>query len=780
MISANSASVAGPGPDASSAQKRPPQAWRAFVLLLLFAVVGVVMLLVGRSYGDRIAGTMKQMYADIAGAPVAGHDDDGRKKFFTCGMHPWVILPKPGLCPICHMDLTPLDPSKFTGEIAIDPVLAQNIGVRTGLVEAGPLVGIVRTVGKIDYDETSLHDVNLRVAGWIEDLHVDYLGAAVVKDQPLFELYSPELFSAQQEYLLARQHGQLPGVPFVPRVAEDAATSLEAARTRLAYFGIDDAQIAELERTGRPQKTMTIKSPSTGTVIQKMAVDGMRVDPGMKMYRIADLDRVWVTVTVYEYHLPYVELGQDAVMSLPYVAGEKFEGKVTYVYPWTDEKTRQVNVRLEFDNRDGRLKPGMFANVELRRTLAAERTLVSRSAVIDTGERRVALVSLGNGRFAPRDLQLGIETEGGRVEVKSGLEPGERVVTSAQFLLDSESKIREGLLRMLRGDLVGNQSAASAGSELVSLPPALADSLLQALVAYLQIGDELAGDGAAGVAASAQKLADAAKAMGKVVIPGQEHFWHQHDEAALVQRKAEDLAAGKDLPTARVAFADLSSAFAKLLRVTGVPADYEHEVQEMHCPMFLEETGGAFWLQHSGSARNPYFGSKMLTCFDRRESLPATAGTTLGAKEIPAAATDGAPVDALVTAYLRAAAVLAADRTDGLAAALQDVHQQASLLEGAAAPIGALAGKVVQSLPAGDQDLKAARATFQAISSAVIDLVRALPVAQPLERAYCPMVEASWLQTDKTIKNPYMGSDMLECGSIQETLPARASGGQGR
>lgn len=787
MITAENPSVANHDA-ADSARGRPPKAWRAFVLLLLLLVVGIVMLVVGRSYGDRIVATVKQMWQDITGASAAGPaDDEGGNTFFTCGMHPWVILPTPGLCPICHMDLTPLDPSKFTGEISIDPVLAQNIGVRSGLVETGPLVGIVRTVGKIDYDETSLHDVNLRVAGWIEELHVDYLGASVAKDQPLFELYSPELFSAQQEYLLARQHGQLPGVPFVPRVAEDAATSLEAARTRLAYFGIDDAQLAELERTGKPQKTMTIKSPRAGTVIQKMAVDGMRVDPGMKMYRIADLDRVWVTVTVYEYQLPYVELGQDAVMSLPYVAGQQFEGKVTYVYPWTDEKTRQVNVRLEFDNRDGRLKPGMFANIELRRTLADERTLVSRSAVIDTGERQVALVSLGNGRFEPRDLQLGIETEGDRVEVKSGLEPGERVVTSAQFLLDSESKIREGLLRMLRGDLVGNESAVVVGPELDSLPPDLADSLTEALAAYLQIGDELATDAADGVAASAQKLTDAAEAMEMVVIPGQEHFWHQHTEAALVRVKAKDLVADTDLTTVRVTYADLSSAFAKLLRVTGVPASYEREVQELHCPMFLEEQGGAFWLQHSGSARNPYFGSKMLTCFDKREPLPpamAAAATMTEPKPAPVAEADGASIavsiDAMVAAYLRASKALAEDKTDGLGAMLHEVHRQAALLETSPAPVGDLAKKVVGSVPSGDLDLEAARAAFQAFSAAVIDLIRASPAAQPLVRAYCPMVEASWLQADTAIKNPYMGSDMLECGSVKETLPARTSGGEGR
>ncbi|MBL8727188.1 MAG: efflux RND transporter periplasmic adaptor subunit [Planctomycetes bacterium] len=610
----------------ATASPHPPTAWRTFRRLVLLSLVGAVMLFVGHRYGDRIAATGGQIWNDVTGRGSTPAHAHAAGTFFTCGMHPWVLLPEPGLCPICHMDLTPLDPAKFTGEIAIDPVLAQNIGVRTALVESGPLVGTVRTVGKIDYDETRLFDVNLKVAGWIETLYVDFLGAHVEAGQPLFELHSPELFSAQQEYLLALRHGALPGVPQVPRVAADATSALQAARARLTFFGIDEQQIAELDRTEQPRRTVTLRSPAAGTVIRKMAVDGMRVEPGMQVFRIADLGRVWVTVTAYEYQLPFVELGQEATMTLPYVPGQQFEGRVTYVYPWTDEKTRQVNVRLEFDNANGLLKPGMFVNVLLRRTLAAERTLVSRSAVIDTGERQVAFVSLGNGRFEPRDLRLGIENDQGMVEVVDGLKPGESVVTSAQFLLDSESKIREGLLRMLRGNVVGNEAAAVAGPELDQLPAGLATHLAATLDGYLAVGNRLASDSADGTAEPARRIAAAVDAMLAIPVPGHEHFWHRHDEAAVVRGKALAIATSSDLATVRLAFYDLSIALAKLLRATGVPPPHDAPVEELHCPMFLEHQGGAVWLQRAGAVRNPYFGSQMLGCFDRRVSLPPAGG----------------------------------------------------------------------------------------------------------------------------------------------------------
>ncbi|NOG53143.1 MAG: efflux RND transporter periplasmic adaptor subunit [Planctomycetes bacterium] len=434
-------------------------------------------------------------------------EDPGQVQYYTCGMHPWVILPKPGDCPICHMALTPIDPDKFTGEMTIDPVVVQNMGVRIAPVITGPLTKRIRTVGTIDYNERAVRDVNIKVAGWIEKLYVDFIGAGVEQGEPLFDLYSPELYATQEQYLLALKGEAQITSEISPDAVQGAVDLVESARTRLEYYDITDEQIAALQEAGHPSKSMTIRSPHTGVVIEKHANEGMKVDPGMRVFRIADLSRVWVMVTLYESQLPYVRAGQTASMELPYIPGQKFQGEVIYVYPYLDPKTREVQLRLEFDNESGILKPGMFATVELENTLAAEKTLVSRSAVIDTGERQVAFVSRGEGKFEPRDVRLGIETGDGMIEVISGLKPGEMVVTSGQFLIDSEAKIREALAKMIRGDLASEQkvTAELAGtSEVDDLPVPVSDALNRALTHYLVIGDSLAANTKDGIAGHAR------------------------------------------------------------------------------------------------------------------------------------------------------------------------------------------------------------------------------------------------------------------------------------
>ncbi|MBL4688120.1 MAG: efflux RND transporter periplasmic adaptor subunit, partial [Nannocystaceae bacterium] len=441
--------------------EKPPRAVSAG-LLVGVALIVIVSVGIGAKFGDPIGGGARRIMGflgfghDHREGAVAAEGEDGTQ-YYTCGMHPWIILPNPGNCPICQMTLTPLDPAKFSGEVTIDPLTVQNIGVRIGEVVTGPLVKTIRTVGTVDYNEPLVRDVNIKVNGWIEKLNVDYLGAQVTQGQSLFDLYSPQLYSAQEEYLLAYRNRDKVGADFVPEAARGAASLLDAARTRLLYYDITPEQVNELERTDTPTKTMTIRSPYTGVVIAKHANEGMKVDPGMQVYRIADLSKVWVLVTLYEYQLPYVQAGQNAVMTLSYIPGQRFEGKVIYIYPYLDKKTREVQVRLEFDNANGLLKPGMFANIELQNTLARERTLAPREAIIDTGERQVAFVSLGEGKFEPRDVLMGIETSEGMVEILSGLEVGEMVVTSGQFLIDSEANIRESLSKMIRGDMASEQ-----------------------------------------------------------------------------------------------------------------------------------------------------------------------------------------------------------------------------------------------------------------------------------------------------------------------------------
>jgi RND family efflux transporter MFP subunit len=525
------------------------------------------------------------------------------------------------------MKLVPLDASKFTGEVKIDPVVVQNIGVRVKPVSTGPLVKTIRTVGNVDYAEPLLSDVSPKVGGWIEKLYVNETGQQVTAGDKLFDLYSPELYAAQEEYLLAYRNQGKVGADFVPDAAKNNKALLDSARTKLQYFDITPAQIKALERAGKPSKTMTILAPRGGVVIEKHAFAGMKIDAGMLVFRIADLSKVWVMATVYEYQLPYVQVGQQAVMTLSYLPGEKFEGKVVYVYPYLNEKTRQAKVRLEVANPHGLLKPGMFASVELKNELAKDRVLAPRSAIIDTGTRSVAFVSLGNGRFEPRNVRTGVETEDGKVEILDGLKPGEMVVTSGQFLIDSEARMREALAKMVKGDLASNQNptAAVAGaSELKSLPADLQAQLVQVLDGYFAIGNQLASDSSTGIATSARRIADSVDHMLAISIPQHPHFWHDHDEIAVVRGKALELIGAASLEEVRLKYADLSVALGKLLGATGIPPSFGNEVDELHCPMYLEGQGGSTWLQLPGTVRNPFFGGKMPNCFDRRQALPVT------------------------------------------------------------------------------------------------------------------------------------------------------------
>ena len=626
------------GPPAAPSPSEPPPKGPRLGCLILVLLFGLATLAAGVVWHDQLRSAAERAYDAIVqltggevAAPAQAEAPKGPKQYYTCGMHAWVVLPEPGDCPICHMKLVPLDPAKFTGEIVINPVMTQNIGVRTAPVTVGPVTRIIRTIGMVDYNEGLVWDVNLKVPGWIEKLHVTYVGQPVEKGQPLFELYSPELYTAQEEYLLAVKGKAaakgIDGAAASPELARMEGDLVAAARKRLQNFDISDEQIAELERSGKATKTMTIRSPRKGLVIAKNVYEGMRVETVMQPFRIADHSKVWVLVTLYEYQLPFVEVGQKAVMTLSYIPGQTFEGRITYIYPHLDTELRQVKVRLEFDNPDLLLKPGMFATIELARTLAKERVLVPREAVTDTGVRQAAFVSLGEGRFEPRNVSVGVEAEGGMIEILDGLKPGEIVVTSGEFLLDSEARMREALAKMIQGNLAAGQKAEAvvAGpAALRSLPEPLAKALSGVLDAYFQIGEKLASDSMDGVAAPARQVAEGVDAMLKVEIPDNPHFWHQHTEVAEIRGHALELVAAKDIEKARAEFADASMALSKLVRATGVPPAYPKAVEELHCPMYREGQGGTTWLQPAGDVRNPYYGSKMIGCFDRRLAMPVT------------------------------------------------------------------------------------------------------------------------------------------------------------
>jgi RND family efflux transporter MFP subunit len=392
--------------------------------------------------------------------PSAGDSATPSKTLYTCGMHPQVVQSDPGNCPICGMKLTPIrkqgdavaGTAAASQSIAIDPVTIQNMGIRTALVSRGPLRRTIRTVGAIDYNETAQQDVTTKFKGWIEKLYVDSTGQQVHRGDPLFEIYSPELYSAQREYLLA-----IAGT----KAAEN--TSLEtSALTKLKFYDISAEQIAELKRTGQPNKTLRILAPMDGIVVEKMVVQGQMADAGMKMYRLADLGLVWVQAQIYEQDLGYVKLGQEATVSLSYLPDREFRGRVTYIYPNVDEKTRTARVRMEFHNPGYFLKPGMFATVWISCELEPSVLLAPDMAILRSGEKTTVFVALEGGKFDPRTVTLGPQAENDMYQVLSGLKEGERIVTSGQFMLDSESQLREAIQKMQQPNKPSESAAAAS------------------------------------------------------------------------------------------------------------------------------------------------------------------------------------------------------------------------------------------------------------------------------------------------------------------------------
>jgi Cu(I)/Ag(I) efflux system membrane fusion protein len=358
---------------------------------------------------------------------------------YTCSMHPSVKQAVPGTCPICGMSLIPVTKEQQQqGIVMIDEARRQLIGVRTEPVVQAPMRETFRAVGHVAYDESALADVNLKVHGWITKLLVNATGQRVERGQTLFTMYSPELYNAEQDFLLATK-----GASAAAASAEQGPSRSElfkgASRQRLHLLGLTDAQIDAIAASGKASEDLAIPSPASGFVIEKNVVEGASVDAGMRLYRIAALNKVWVEAEVYESDLAHVRVGQSAMVTLDYLPGRAYQAKVAYVYPYLDPTSRTGRVRLEIANNQLELRPGMYASVELAADLGS-RLQVPKSAVVYTGPRRLVFVDLGDGRFRPTEVQVGSESNG-TYELLSGLQAGDRVATSGVFLIAAEARI---------------------------------------------------------------------------------------------------------------------------------------------------------------------------------------------------------------------------------------------------------------------------------------------------------------------------------------------------
>jgi len=332
--------------------------------------------------------------------------------------------------------------------ISIDPAVVQNMNVQSAPAELRDLTHDIRTVGYLEYDQELMVTVTTKYAGWVEKVYVNYVGEPVRRHQPLFEIYAPELVQTQQEFLSALAYAKKFGA-----AAGDARRRAEglvdAARTRLGYWDISPAQIARLEESGEVQRTLTVVSPASGLVMKRMpGLAGMAVKPGMETFHIANLSSLWLSVEIFEDQVAWVRQGTPAEVSFTYFPGESFHGTVRFLEPEFSEKTRTLRVKLGIPNPGGRLRAGMFATVTFKPVAAEQVVTVPSLAVLRTGQRNVVVLDLGNGRFAPREVTLGQESSG-YAEVLAGIAVGERIVTSAQFLLDSEANLQEAIQKMI-------------------------------------------------------------------------------------------------------------------------------------------------------------------------------------------------------------------------------------------------------------------------------------------------------------------------------------------
>jgi membrane fusion protein, copper/silver efflux system len=383
----------------------------------------------------------------------------GEIDHYTCSMHPSVKRKGPGQCPICGMDLVPVTKEQQErGVVTIDEVRRQVIGVRTAPVIEGPMRSVFRAVGQVAYDEAALSDVNIKVHGWITKLLVSRTGERVARGQTLFTLYSPELYNAEQDFLLASQGAAGGALPEGGSRVEGFAT---AGRKRLRLLGLSDVQIDAVSKKGTPDESVAFASPASGFVIEKNVVEGASVDAGMRLFRIAALDKVWVEADVYEADLARVRVGQPAAVTLDYLPGHPYDARVAYIYPYLDPTARTGRVRIELANKDLDLRPGMYANVQLGADLG-NRLQVPAAAVVYTGPRRLVFVDLGEGRFKPQEVQVGTESNG-TYEVLGGLHAGDVVATSGVFLIAAEARIRTAAKYWER-DSNGGDDAANAGA----------------------------------------------------------------------------------------------------------------------------------------------------------------------------------------------------------------------------------------------------------------------------------------------------------------------------
>src|SRR5450755_134133 len=412
-------------------------------------IIGLLAVIAGAFAGGYV-------YKAIKGS-TAGTMGKGERKvlYWVDPMHPAYKSDKPGIAPDCGMKLQPVyadggaaaapvhtdDISTMeVGTVQITPEKQQLIGVKYEQVQAGGGSRTIRAVGKVAIDETRIGHVHTKLEGWIDKVFVDFTGEVVKKGQPLLTIYSPDMLASQRELLLAAKAKTIMRDSALPSGFDQSESLLKATRRRLELWDLSEAQIDQILKTGEPIKNITVYSPMTGYITDRKAFPQVKVMPDTDLYTIVDLSRVWIMADVFEYEAPNIHVGETARVSLQALPGKTFSARINFIQPQVDPMTRTLKVRLNMDNPGVLLKPDMYADVEFRVNIASKLTVPSE-AVLNAGERQTVFVDRGNGYFEPRQVKTG-EREGDRIQILSGLRQGERIVTSGNFLIDSESQMK--------------------------------------------------------------------------------------------------------------------------------------------------------------------------------------------------------------------------------------------------------------------------------------------------------------------------------------------------
>ncbi|MGB1012497.1 MAG: efflux RND transporter periplasmic adaptor subunit, partial [Nannocystaceae bacterium] len=548
---------------------------------------------------------------------------DAQPTVWTCSMHPQVQQPDPGSCPICGMDLIPLSRDQGNGAGGDNKNLVQLSARAKALAKlrTAPVgrrtdtSAEVRLLGRIEPNESTLKSITAWTGGRIERLHVKVTGQKIRAGQVIATLYSPEVFAAHQDLLVAKkQIGRLAASPTSSRQAANAA--LEAVRQRLRLIGVPDDTLARMERQRKPARSMAIRTPFSGTVIERVATEGAYVSTGAVLYRVANLKKLWVQLDAYESDLPRVSQGQNVRIAIEALPGEVFEGEVTFIEPTLDSRRRTALVRVELDNRDGRLRPGMFAEATIAaRTTGQTPLVVPASAPLFTGRRAIVYVEVADGErlvYAPRTVRLGPRL-GSVYPVVAGLAEGERVVIRGAFAVDADLQIRGGNSMMAAPDDV----ESDAWDHVVPLKPEQLQQLAPVLQHYLELQRKLAADDLKAAKNAAGKLERVVAKVELGKAPEVTKVWA--GVAGNLRNHAHHINRANELEAARTGFESISQGVSTILGRFGNPLG--HSVHLAFCPM-AQGTEGASWIQQGEKIDNAYFGPSMRSCGTVRQEIP--------------------------------------------------------------------------------------------------------------------------------------------------------------